>query len=171
MRRTFMALGVIVAGLLAFRAGVEACGDKSLSAGGIRSERARLQRYPASILIVAQPNSRVPAAARELKLQQTLQEVGYTYREVTSWADADTALASGQFNVVMVDLAEGTDLQQRVKASPSQAVVVPIAYGLTKAETKQAAKQYRFLVKAPSRSAQYLSTIADAVRSRSSVRQ
>ena len=171
MKHTFVALGVIVAGLIGFRTGLEACGDKSLSAGGIRFERARVARYPASILIVAQPNSRMPAAARELKLLQTLQEVGYTYREVTSRADADVALASGQFNVVMVDLAEGTDLQQRVKASPSQPVVVPIAYGLTKAETKQAAKQYRFLVKAPSRSAQYLSTIADAVRSRSSVRQ
>jgi hypothetical protein len=171
MKRTFVALGVIVAGLMVCRAGVEACGDKSLSAGGIRFERARVARYPASILILAQPNSRVSAAARELKLQHTLQEVGYTYREVTSWAEADAALASGRFNVVMADLAEGTDLQQRVKASPSQPVVVPIAYGLTKAETTQAAKRYRFLVKAPSRSAQYLSTIADAVRSRASVRQ
>ena len=171
MKRTIAALGVIVAGLMVFRTGVEACGDKSLSAGGIRFERARAARYPASILILAQPNSRMPAAARELKLQHTLQQVGYTYREVTSWSDAEAALASGQFNVVMVDVAEGLDLQQRVKASPSQPVVVPVAYGLTKAETTQAARQYRFLVKAPSRSAQYLSTIADAVRSKSTVRQ
>jgi len=171
MKRTFAALGVIVAGLKLFRAGVEACGDKSLSIGGVRLERARAARYPASILILSQPNSRMPAAARELKLQYTLQEVGYTYREVTSVADAEAALASGQFNIVMADVTDESDLQQRLQGSPSRPVVVAVAYKLTKTETSQAQKQYRFLVKAPSTSKQYLNTIAEAVRSRPSVRQ
>ena len=170
MKRTLVAVGVIVAGLMVFRAAVEACGDKSLSSGGVRLERARAKQYPASILIVAQPDSHMTAAARELKLLHTLEQVGYTYREVTSWADAETALASGQFNVVMADLTYGSDLQQRFASSPSRPVIVPVAYKMTKTETSLATKQYRFLVKAPSTSNQYLSTIADAVRSRSSAR-
>ena len=163
MKRTLVALGVLVAGFTAFRAGLEACGDKSLSFRGARLERARLAQN-ASILILVHPNSRMTDAAREMKLQLTLKQYGYTYREVSSLADAEAALASGEYHIVMADLMDGTDLQQRVKAS--QAVVVPVAFRLSKTETKQAEKQYRFLVKAPSNSARYLSTIADAVRSR-----
>lgn len=167
MKRTFVAAVLVVTGLLALRATVAACGDKSLSAGGMRSQRAAwAAKYPASILIYAQPNSRMAAAARELKLQRAFQEVGYPYREVTTWSDAETALASGQFNIVLADVAEGSDVQQRVKASPSRPVVIPVAYRLTKSETNQAKRQYRFLVNAPSQSAQYLRTIADAVQSR-----
>jgi PleD family two-component response regulator len=166
MKRNIVAALLVVVGLLALRATVHACGDKSLSLGGIRSQRALAAKYPASILIYAQPNSRVSAATRELNLQRAFQEVGYSYREVASWSDAEAALASGRFNVVMADLADGTELQERLKSSPARPVVIPIAYRLTKSETTQAKKQYRFLVKAPSQSAQYLNTIADAVRSR-----
>lgn len=164
MKHALVALGVLVAGVTVFRVDLGACGDKSLGFRGARLERARAGQYPASILILAHPNSRMTDAAREMKLQITLKQYGYTYREVSSLADVEAALASGQYNIVMADLVDGTDLQQRVKAS--QAVVVPVAYRLNKAETKQAEKQYRFLVKAPSNSTKYLSTIADAVRSR-----
>jgi hypothetical protein len=170
MKRTLVTLGLIVTGLTLLRVGVEACGDKSLSLGGVRLERARVAMYPASILVFAQPNSRMAAAARELKLQQKLREVGYTYQEVMSWADAEAALASGKFNVVMADVAGHSELE-RLQSSPARPVVVPVAYKLTKTEANQAAKQYRFLVKAPSTSTQYLSTIGDAVRSRSKARE
>ena len=40
---------------------------------------------------------------------------------------------------------------------------LPSAYKLTKAEAKEAAKNGAFLVKVPSRQAQYLDTIAKAV--------
>ena len=171
MKRALIATGLVVVGLLALQAVIDACGDKSLSAGGIRRQRALAAKYPASVLIYAQPNSRGTAAARELKLQRTLQDFGYTYREVASWADAEAALASGRYNVVMADFAEGADVMQRVQTSPSRPAVVAIAYQLSKSELAQAKKQYRFLVKAPSQSAQYLSTIADAVQSRTSTRQ
>ena len=42
-------------------------------------------------------------------------------------------------------------------------VIVPVLYKPTKAEAAEAAKQCRFLIKAPSRAAQYLTTIAEAV--------
>ena len=46
--------------------------------------------------------------------------------------------------------------------------MLPVAYKVTKAEASQVAKQSRFLIKAPSRAAQYLNTIVEAVRSRGS---
>jgi hypothetical protein len=163
MKPRFVALIVVAAGFGLLRTDLDACGDKSLSPGGIFWARAQAARYPAAILIYAKPNSPVAAAARELKLQQTLQQVGHTFREVTSWTDAEAALASGRFNIVMADAVESASLQQRLKTSNSKAVVIPVAFKPTKAEEK-AAKQLKFLVKAPSRAAEYLNTITDAVR-------
>lgn len=169
MRRTLVAVCVVAVGVVTFPGDLDACGDKSLAAGGIRMQRALATRYPASILIYSQPNSRITAAARELKLQQTLQQVGHKYREVTTTSEFESALTSGEFNVVMVDYAELATLQQRLALSPSRPAFVGVAYKLTKSEANEAAKQCRFLVRAPSRAAQYLSTIADAVRSKGSV--
>ena len=166
MRLSLVSSVLVAVGLCLLRADLNACGDKSLSAGGIRMQRALAAQYPASILIVEAPNSRVSAAVRELKLQQTLQQVGHKYREVTSWQDAEAALATGKFNIVIADFSELGDVQQRVKASSSHAVVVPVAYKLTKTEAAQVAKQCQFLIQAPSRAAQYLGTIAEAVRVR-----
>jgi hypothetical protein len=146
---------------------VGACGDKSLSAGGIRMQRALAARYPASVLAYVPAASRLPDAARELRLYETLRQVGHTYREVTTWNELQASIAAGQFNVILADIADLPTLQQKLQ-SPADPVVVPIAYNLTKAEAAAAAKQTRFLIKAPGRSAQYLATIAEAVRTRSS---
>ncbi|MBI1876252.1 MAG: hypothetical protein HYS05_20500 [Acidobacteria bacterium] len=106
-------------------------------------------------------------ATRELKLQATLLQVGHKYREVATWSELQSALASGQFNIVMVDFADLADLQTRLASSPSRPAIVPIAYKLTKPEAKEAARQCRYLINAPSRSTEYLMTIAEAVRSTS----
>ena len=163
--RSALVVGLIAASAVVFGPRVDACGDKSLSPGGIRFQRARAALYPATILIYAQPNSRMTAAARELKLQDSLRAVGYRYREVNSLADLDSALASGQFNVVIADFADVAEVQNRIAASVSRPATIGVAYKLTKAEAHEAAKVCRFMVKVPSRAAQYFSTITDAVRS------
>lgn len=165
MKRTLVIVALAAATVSTFGSDLSACGDKSLATGGIRMQRALAAKYPASILIYMQPNSRIATAARELKLQEALRQVGHTYREVSSRDEFDTALRSGQFNVVMTDLADLTDVQRHIDASTSRAVTVGVAYKLTKAEARQAAQQFRFLINAPSRAAQYLTTITEAVRS------
>jgi hypothetical protein len=171
MKRPILVFGVVAATAAMCGTDLDACGDKSLSAGGIRMQRAMAAKYPASVLIYVQPNSSMAAAARELKLQEALRESGHSYREVTSASDLDTALGSGRFNVVVTDLSNMIDVQRRIDASTSHPATVGVAYKLTKAEAKQAAKQYRFVINAPSRTAQYLSTITEAVRSASSPRR
>src|SRR5262245_45839340 len=122
--------------MLTFAPDLYGCGDKSLSAGGIRMQRALAARYPASILIYTPAASRLPDATRELKLQETLRQVGHTYREVTTFSELTTSAASGRFNIVLADFAEVSELQGKLEASP--VVVVPVAYKLTMAETADA---------------------------------
>jgi hypothetical protein len=166
MKRTFAAAGFVVGLLAVGGSDLSACGDKSLSAGGIRMQRALAARYPASILIYTPSTSRLQGATHELRLQETLLKVGHKYREVSSVSDLRASVDTGQFNIVLADLADVTDLQQQLESSPTRVAVVAVAYKLNKAETAAAAKQSRFLIKAPSYAAQYLTTIADAVRSR-----
>ena len=165
MKRALAVLGLMAVGTVAWSADLGACGDKSLSAGGIRFQRALAARYPASILIYAQPNSRIEGAVRELRLPQTLEQVGHRYRQVGTWADVEAALDSGRFNIVLTDVSQLAAVQQRLTSSRSRSVVIPVGYRLTKSEEKAIANQSRFVVKAPSRASQYLDTITDAVRS------
>jgi hypothetical protein len=162
-------VGVLTAIVLMTGLDVSACGDKSLSAGGIRMQRALAARYPASVLMYLPSASRLNDATRELKLQETLRQVGHKYQEVTTWSELQAAIVTGRFNIVIADLSDLAELQQKLASSSSHVVIVPVAYQLTKAETATAAKESRFLIKAPSRAAQYLMTIAEAVRSGSSV--
>jgi delta 1-pyrroline-5-carboxylate dehydrogenase len=166
MKGTFAVTGFVV-GLLAFGGSdLSACGDKSLSAGGIRMQRALAARYPASILIYAPSASRLQGATHQLRLQETLLKVGHKYREVSTVSDLRASVDTGQFNVVLADLDDVAALQQQLASSPSRVAVIAVVSNLTKAETAEAAKQNRFLIKAPSHAAKYLTTIADAVRSK-----
>jgi hypothetical protein len=169
MKRTFVVAGFLTAAALASTADLNACGDKSLAAGGIRIQRALAARYPASILIYTPLASRLSGATRELKLQDTLRKVGHKYREVLTASDLRASVDTGQFNIILADFADLTALQQKFESATSPVVVVPVAYKMTKAETAEAAKQCRFLIKAPGRDAQTLGTIAEAVRSRSGI--
>jgi hypothetical protein len=166
MKRTFVVAGFLTAAALASTADLNACGDKSLAAGGIRIQRALAARYPASILIYTPLASRLSGATRELKLQDTLRKVGHKYREVLTASELQASVDTGQFNIILADFADFTELQQKFESPSSRLVVVPVAYKLTKAETAEAAKQSRFLIKAPGREAQTLGTIVEAVRSR-----
>ena len=165
MRRTLV-IFLVATSAVVCGPSVDACGDKSLSANGIRFQRALAAQFPASVLIYTQPNSRIAAATREMKLQESLRQVGHTYREVSSLSDLDSALGSGKFNVVMADFADLTTVQDRISASASRPAAIGVAYKLSKREVKEAAKMCRFMVNVPSRAATYLGTITDAVRSK-----
>jgi hypothetical protein len=166
MKRTLPAACMAVTLLSLTGSDLGACGDKSLSAGGIRMQRALAARYPASVLIYTPSASPLNSAARELDLQKTLRLVGHTYREVASETDLQAQVDSGHYNILLADIGDAAALQARFESSPSRVVVVPVLYKPTKAEAAEAAKQSRFLIKAPGRAAQYLTTIAEAVASR-----
>ena len=166
MTRRFTAATLLLAGLAGGGSDLSACGDKSLAAGGIRMQRALAARYPASVLAYAPSASRLNGAARGLDLQKMLRQVGHTYREVASEADLQAQVESGRYNILLADVADAATLQARFESSASRVVIIPVVYKPTKAEAAEAAKQARFLIKAPERAAHYLTTIAEAVASR-----
>jgi hypothetical protein len=166
MKRRFGLLAVAAA-VLAAGPDLGACGDKSLSAGGIRRQRALAARYPASVLAYVPANSPVAAAARELKLRETLPWVGHRYREVATLAELRASIETGQFNIILTDLGTAGDVERDLGSSSTRVVLVPVAYQLTKAQAREAQRQRRFLIKAPSKAVDYLTTIAEAVALRS----
>jgi hypothetical protein len=169
MKRTLASVGLLAATVLMLGPDLQACGDKSLSAGGIRMQRALAARNPAAVLMYAPAASRLNEATRNLKLQRTLLQFGHTYREVVSWAEFRNAVASGQYNLVLADVADLVEVEQQLESASSSAIVVPVAYKLTKAEITELEKQRRFLIKAPSRQLQYLNVIHTALAARSSI--
>src|SRR5262245_59601482 len=103
MKRAFGLLAVSAA-VLAAGPDLNACGDKSLSPGGIRMLRAQAARYPASVLAYVPSNSTVAAsAARELKLRDVLPRVGHRYQEVATLAELRASIETGRFNIVLAD--------------------------------------------------------------------
>ena len=162
MKRRFGLL-VVAAAVLAAGPDLNACGDKSLSPGGIRMQRALAARYPASVLAYVPSNSPAASAARDLKLPDTLRFFGHRYHEVTTVAELRAAVETGQFNIVLADLGVAADVERDLGSSSNRVVLVPVAYKLTKSEARDAARQRRFLIKAPGLAAQYLTTIAQAV--------
>lgn len=166
MKRWFALLAVTVA-VLGTGPDLNACGDKSLSPGGIRRQRALAAQYPASVLAYAPSSSSVASAARELKLPETLRFIGHRYQEVTTLADLRTAIETGRYNIVLADFGAAGAVERELGPSSARVVFVPVAYKPTKAEAREAARQQRFLIKAPSRAVEYLATIAEAVAFRS----
>jgi hypothetical protein len=166
MKRTLSAVALLTFVALTFNSDVSACGDKSLSAGGIRMQRAIAARYPASILIYKPSASRMDGATNALKLQYTLAQVGHRYSEVGSVDDLETSVATGRYNLVMADVADAGQLQQRLQSSPVPVVVVGVAFEAAKAELQTAEKEVRFLIKAPTMAVRYLDTIKRAVQAR-----
>ncbi|HTM33050.1 MAG TPA: hypothetical protein VL263_17180 [Vicinamibacterales bacterium] len=163
LTRTFAASSLLTLLVASAAPDLLACGDKSLSAGGIRMQRALAARYPASVLIYNPAGSKLQGAARELNLLDTLRKVGHQYREVTTAQELQASLASGQYNIVLAHVAEARDLQPAL--APSRVALIAVAYQLSDAEAAEAATVWRFLIKAPSLATRYLTTIADAVRS------
>jgi hypothetical protein len=166
MKRILASVVLLAATVLMLGPDLQACGDKSLSAGGIRIQRALAARNPASVLVYAPAGSRLNGATRELKLQGTLLQYGHKYREVANWAEFQDSVASGHYNLVLADVADLVEVRQRLESASSFAIVVPVAYKLTKAEIKELEKQSRFLIKAPSKQLQYLNIIHTALEAR-----
>jgi hypothetical protein len=164
LTRTFAASSLLTLLVASAAPDLLACGDKSLSAGGIRMQRALAARFPASVLIYNPAGSRLQGAARELNLLDTLRKVGHQYREVTTAEELQASLASGQYNIVLAHVAEARDLQPALAPS-TRVALIAVAYQLSDAEAAEAATVWRFLIKAPSLATGYLTTIADAVRS------
>src|SRR5262245_5035324 len=140
-------LGALV--FLGAAAYVDACGDKFLVVGrGVRYTRVRAAAHPASILLYMNPTSRVPAAAKDAKLEASLKQAGHKVRTVETAGQLSDALKASKFDLVVADVSDGPSLEKQVGSGPS---LVPVLYKPTDAELAAARERYGCALKAPSK--------------------
>ena len=171
MRRIILALAISSGILSLSLMAADACGDKSLRIG--RGARFQRTMRPAAILVYLPPRSPVTVAAKapqfqsmSPQLQSLLKKAGHKPYAVEDAGQLSEALKSGQYDLILTDLADAATLQKQIESSSSKPVVVPVGYKLTKAEAGAAKKQYQYLVKNPGSADEYLDAIDEAMKSK-----
>jgi hypothetical protein len=147
-----------------------ACGDKFLVLSrGTRYERPAAARQPAAILVYANPGSGLFKAFANLRVEATLQKVGYRSTSVGTAADFDRALAQGKWDLVLVDVTDGQSVRDRLRGA-NAAILLPVLYKPTGAELTQAKRQFERALKAPTTNQSLLdaidATLADTAKAR-----
>ena len=144
-----------------------ACGDKFVVlARCVSYQRVVNLAHPGHLLIVWTPGSKPGAAIRDRELQQTLQQAGHQVTVVEESTQFDDAIRSGQFRVLLVDIADAERIEQRLRAASAKTVVLPVLRQASKADYAQARQQYKCAVNIPSRRSQVLTAVADAMNRR-----
>ena len=164
MRRLVILRGVMV--LLIGAGPGSACGDKLLVLG--RGARFQMQPadYPASILFYVNPEAPGAEKINFTRLQGILRQAGHRFRSVRGREELAVALATARFDIVLADFADAPRLEKSIEASPSQPLLLPWVYQETKADAeraklslRQAKEQYRFVLNAPFKVGNFLSSI------------
>ena len=136
-----------------------ACGDKALRIGrGVRFQRTL---HPAAVLIYLPSN-----ATRASQLQSVLRKAGHKAYVASGAGGLNSALHSGQYDLVFTDLAEAQGLEKQLQNASLKSILVPVLANGTKAEVTAAKKQYGYVVKNPHSADHYLDAIDGAMQSR-----
>ena len=172
MRRILLSLGVASTVFIQSSVPVDACGDKLLMLGrGIRFQ-SRHSGRPAAVLLYLPMGTRGGGPLTDPKLESALTEAGHTVRSVTTKEELSQALRSGQYDVVLADLAEAADLQRSLATDATNAVVLPVAYLLApasaskqqaKVDTARAAKEFSVVLQVPDRPGHYCAIVDKAM--------
>ena len=140
-----------------------ACGEKFLMrTRGTRFQRAAPARTPAAILVYANPASTLPKALANVPVDATLRKAGYRPSTVTSASEFNSALGRGGWDLVLVDVAESSEVLKLAKG-PAAPVVLPVVFNASSAELAAAKKQHQRVLKAPTKNQSFLDAIDDAL--------
>ena len=151
--------------LLSVVTDVNACGDKTLAVGrGIRMYEMSARHNPSAILIY----SPTIAAEKTSPLMQILKRVGHRPTAVGNAAQLSAALKSAQYDLVLTELADVSNVQRQVDAFAPKTVVVPVLYKVSKAEQASAARLYKVIVKNPTTGADYLAAVHQVMKAKTS---
>ena len=155
MRNRLLRL-VVAAGCVFFASPeLDACGDKLIRMGrGLRSRPA----HPASILIYMQPDSVVPAAAKDLRLSTALSQAGHRIRAVERETDFAAELKSGTYDIVVGDASAGAVVEQ-MQTGLSKPRFLPVYYKPTKTQLAEAEKRNLCFLSAPGKTFEVLAEI------------
>jgi hypothetical protein len=158
-------LAAIIAGMLALGPGrAAACGDKFVLIGG--GARVNRSKFPSRVLVFMNPGSRIPAAEKEFHVEAMLAAAGHKPKVVESEAEVEKALASGQYDLVLADLADVPALKAQCAASTSRPAILPLLYKPTSEELVAAEKEANCLARPSRRSSDLLAVIDETMQSR-----
>lgn len=183
MHRMPFALAIMLVLALQSPIPVDACGDKLLALGrGLRFQSHHSPR-PATVLLYLPAAARSGGALSDPRLELALTEAGHTVLTVSTRAELNEALKTGQHDVLLTDLGEAPDLQRIPTSGASSPIVLPAVYLLAstnqqqvKADTARAAKEFSLVVQVPGRPGHYCAAVDKAMelkakRDRSSTRR
>jgi hypothetical protein len=145
-----------------------ACGDKLLLLGrGIRFQ-SRHTPHPASVLLYLPAAARVGGTLADPKLESALREAHHQVRAVGTRDELTAALRDGQYDVVLADIAEASEVQRTLAAA--DAVVLPVVYLLgpagrpeKKAAAARAKKEFSAVLEVPGRPGHYCAMVDKAM--------
>jgi DNA-binding NtrC family response regulator len=141
----------------------EACGDKFLVIGrGMRAPRARAA-HKGSILLFLDPRSPLPTALQETRVVADLKRVGHSLKAVDNREQAEAALKSGNYDLVVADISDMAALKAQAGAATSRPVLLPVLHNRTDEELAAVQKQYRWVMRSPNSGQRLLAVIDDAL--------
>ena len=142
-----------------------ACGDKFLVVSrGTRFERPAM-RHAARILVYANPISGFAKSLATAPMERTLRKAGYDPMMVISADQLDKALTGGEWDLVLADLADASDIQRRLRAGTSPRLL-PVVSGGTGATVKDAKKQYGRVLKSTAKGQSLLDAVDEILSAR-----
>ena len=167
MRKPWLALFGVLAGVVLVSQPALGCGDKLVLLGrGIRFQRMLATKHPAAILVYLRPESGISAADREYHLDSLLKLAGHKPHAVTNAADFTKELGAHSYDLVLADYSDAGALEKEMRGSKAKPTLVPVVYNPTEAERVAAEKQYSCLVAPAKKNYEMLTVVDDAMASR-----
>ena len=147
-----------------------ACGDKFfVPSRGMHYQRRVIDREAATILLFARPGSPLHAALAKLSIETTLRKAGYQPTVMSSATEVQSALRTGRWDVIVVDLADVPPIIQAASDGTAP-IILPVAHDLAKAAFEAAKKQYRHMLKSPTQNHAFIDALDQAISARAKAR-
>lgn|SRR5262249_32299532 len=138
------------------------CGDKVLALGRA-IKLTYVSTHSASILLYLRSGSPSGPAISDASLQSALKNSSQVLRIVNDAAELEQTLNRGKYDLVITDPQDAPRIEQLLQALSSHTVIVPLLYQSTKAEASALVKRYHVVLKAPSKTDNYLVAIDEAM--------
>jgi hypothetical protein len=146
-----------------------ACGDKFLVPGRGTRFRAKIDRESATVLLYARPGSPLDETLRIRSVADGLRKAGYRPTWVNAGEDPGRAIPAGPWDVVVAELGDVAELVAVLKSATAP-LALPVAYDVSRATLDEARRQYRRVLRAPSRTQAFLDAIDELVYARAKAR-
>ena len=162
MKNRLFVLMILLGAASLYNPVVEACGAKFL-VGSRAARYQRLQRVanPSTILIYSRQDANTPEDERlDPEFKANLEKVGHTIQVATDPDAFQSAMGTGRFNIVLMDLEDARQMQAQVQSS--SAVLLPFVAFPTRPEYSQAKEEFGLVLRTPTTMRKLLSAVQEA---------